>query len=293
MSSLRNPLMNGYVTMTNEEYHAKEEISKSDLDASKKSGKHFKYKKEGPKQIPTLAMKFGSAFHALALEPDLFENEFIYKPDTTSKTWLMTKEGKAWKQDQEEAGRTVLSLEDKANLEGMMQSLNNCAPAKKLLDATGKAEQSFFWTDKETGLGCKCRPDYLLVDGDTIVDVKTTVDASYRGFLKSISNFRYHVQAGWYLHGLEQATGIRPERFIFIAVEKTAPFGVGVYEADTYMVVNGYDTAREDLARIAKWKKEDHYPGYCDDIQQISLPPWMTKSKANPVSLQLPEIELF
>ena len=282
--------MKGYVTMTNEEYHAKEDISKSDLDASKKSGIHFEYKKFGQKQKPTPAMKIGSAFHALSLEPDLFENEYIYKPDFLN---ARSKEGKEWKANQEEAGKIVLTADDKKQLEGMMQSLNNCAPAKKLLDATGKAEQSFFWTDKETGLGCKCRPDYLLVDGRTIVDVKTTIDASYKGFLKSISNFRYHVQAGWYLHGLEQATGTRPDRFIFIAVEKSPPYGVGVYEADTLMVVNGYDTAREDLKRIAKWKEEDRYPGYCDDIQLISLPPWMIKDKQNPVSLQLPDIELF
>ena len=235
-------------------------------------------------------MRIGSAFHALTLEPDLFENEYIYKPDFLN---ARSKEGKEWKATQEEAGKTVLNGDDRKQLEGMAQAIADCAPAKKLLDASGKAEQSFLWTDKETGLGCKCRPDYLLVDGGTIVDVKTTVDASYRGFLKSISNFRYHVQAGWYLHGLEQATGIRPERFIFIAVEKTAPFGVGVYQADTYMVVNGYDTAREDLAKIAKWKEEDHYTGYCSDIQQISLPPWMTKDKQNAVSLQVPDIELF
>ena len=65
--------MKGYVSMTNEEYHSSADISKSDLDAARKSGLHFKLKKEGPKQQPTLAMKFGSAFHALSLEPDLFE----------------------------------------------------------------------------------------------------------------------------------------------------------------------------------------------------------------------------
>ena len=282
--------MKGYVSMTNEEYHSSEDISKSDLDAARKSGLHFLLKKTGPKQKPTPAMRIGSAFHALTLEPDLFEKEYIYKPEFIN---ARSKEGKEWKASQEEAGKTVLTTDDRKQLEGMTEAIGYCTPAKKLLDASGKAEQSFLWTDKETGLGCKCRPDYLLVDGGTIVDVKTTIDASYRGFLKSISNFRYHVQAGWYLHGLEQATGIRPERFIFIAVEKTAPFGVGVYEADTYMVVNGYDTAREDLAKIAKWKEEDRYPGYCDDIKQISLPPWMTKSKGDAVSLQLPDIELF
>ena len=193
---------------------------------------------------------------------------------------------------QEEAGKTVLNEDDKEQLEAMKKSLFDCAPAKKLLSTAGKAEQSYFWEDKETGLGCKCRPDYMFDDGSTIVDLKTTTDASYRGFLKSISNFRYHVQAGWYMNGLEQATGERPDRFIFIAVEKTAPYGVGVYEADLYMTVNGYDQSRIDLKKIAKWKEEERYPNYCTDIQQISLPSWMTGA-AKGKDAVIPDITLF
>ena len=265
--------------MNNEEYHSRPEISKSDLDAAAKSGVHFLHKKEGPKSKPTPAMRIGSAFHALILEPVVFEKEFIYKPEIL-------------KARQEEAGKTVLNEDDKEQLQAMSKALLDCAPAKKLLSAAGKAEQSYFWEDKETGLGCKCRPDYMFDDGSTIVDLKTTTDASYRGFLRSISNFRYHVQAGWYMNGLEQATGTRPERFIFIAVEKTAPYGIGVYEADLYMTVNGYDQARIDLQKIAKWKEEERYPNYCTDIQQISLPSWMTGAVKGKTPV-IPDIELF
>mgnify|MGYP001173588926 FL=1 len=275
--------------MNNEEYHSSPEISKSDLDAAAKSGVHFLHKKEGQKSKPTPAMRIGSAFHALILEPDVFENEFIYKPEILN---ARSKDGKEWKARQEEAGKTVLNEDDKEQLQAMSKALLDCAPAKKLLSAAGKAEQSYFWTDKGTGLGCKCRPDYMFDDGSTIVDLKTTTDASYRGFLRSISNFRYHVQAGWYMNGLEQATGTRPERFIFIAVEKTAPYGIGVYEADLYMTVNGYDQARIDLQKIAKWKEEERYPNYCTDIQQISLPSWMTGG-AKGKDAVIPDITLF
>ena len=275
--------------MNNEEYHSSPEISKSDLDAAAKSGVHFLHKKEGPKSKPTPAMRIGSAFHALILEPDVFENEFIYKPEILN---ARSKDGKEWKARQEEAGKTVLNEDDKEQLEAMKKALFNCAPAKKLLSAAGKPEQSYFWEDKETGLGCKCRPDYMFDDGSTIVDLKTTTDASYRGFLRSISNFRYHVQAGWYMNGLEQATYQRPDRFIFIAVEKTAPYGIGVYEADLYMTVNGYDQARIDLKKIDKWKKEERYPNYCTDIQQISLPSWMTGAAKGKTPV-IPDIELF
>tara|TARA_B100000945_G_scaffold276333_1_gene240873 strand:- start:175 stop:1014 length:840 start_codon:yes stop_codon:yes gene_type:complete len=275
--------------MNNEEYHSRPEISKSDLDAAAKSGVHFLHKKEGTKSKPTPAMRIGSAFHALILEPDVFENEFIYKPEILN---ARSKEGKEWKARQEEAGKIVLNEDDKEQLQAMSKALLDCSPAKKLLSAAGNPEQSFFWTDKETGLGCKCRPDYLLENGGTIVDLKTTTDASYRGFLRSISNFRYHVQAGWYMNGLEQSTGERPDRFIFIAVEKTAPYGIGVYEADLYMTVNGYDQARIDLKKIAKWKEEENYPNYCTDIQQISLPSWMTGAAKGKTSV-IPDIELF
>ena len=275
--------------MNNEEYHSRPEISKSDLDAAAKSGVHFLHKKEGLKSKPTPAMRIGSAFHALILEPDVFENEFIYKPEILN---ARSKEGKEWKARQEEAGKIVLNEDDKEQLQAMSKALLDCAPAKKFLSAAGKAEQSYFWEDKETGLGCKCRPDYMFDDGSTIVDLKTTTDASYRGFLRSISNFRYHVQAGWYMNGLEQATGTRPERFIFIAVEKTAPYGIGVYEADLYMTVNGYDQSRIDLKKIAKWKEEESYPNYCTDIQQSSLPSWMTGAAKGKTSV-IPDIELF
>ena len=285
--------MKGAVQLSNEEYHSKEEYSKSDLDAANKSGIHLQYKKEGPKQKPTAAMRIGSAFHALVLEPDVFDDEFIYKPEILN---ARSKDGKEWKVRQEEAGKTVLNEDDKKQLQAMTKSLLACKPAYDLLNADGIAEQSFFWKNEQTGLNCKCRPDYLFKDGSTIVDLKTTVDASYRSFLRSISNFRYHVQAGWYMNGLEQATGTRPERFIFIAVEKTAPYGIGVYEADLYMTVNGYDQARVDLKKIAKWKEEESYPNYCTEIQQISLPSWMTgavKGKPPVGYDSIPDITLF
>ena len=132
--------MKGAVQLSNEEYHSKEEYSKSDLDAANKSGIHLQYKKEGKKQKLTPAMRIGSAFHALVLEPDVFEAEFIYKPEILN---ARSKDGKEWKARQEEAGRTVLNEDDKEQLQAMTKSLLACKPANELLDADGLAEQSF------------------------------------------------------------------------------------------------------------------------------------------------------
>ena len=282
--------MKGAVQLSNEEYHSKEEYSKSDLDAANKSGIHLQYKKEGKKQKLTPAMRIGSAFHALVLEPDVFETEFIYKPEILN---ARSKDGKEWKARQEEAGRTVLNEDDKEQLQAMTKSLLACKPANELLDADGLAEQSFFWKNEQTGLNCKCRPDYLFKDGSTIVDLKTTTDASLKGFGRSVCNFRYHVQAGFYLHGIEQTTGVRPDRFIFVAIEKTAPYGVGVYEADSAMVANGFEQAMIDLQKIAEWRRTENYTGYTEEIKQISLPAWMSPKKSNTVLPSMDDIVLF
>ena len=84
----------------------------------------------------------------------------------------------------------------------------------QVLDNPGKAEQSFWWTHRETGLPCKARCDYVV--DDMVIDLKTTGEggANPDKFTRSIVNFHYHLQAAHYL----QATGAK--RFVFIAVEK-------------------------------------------------------------------------
>ena len=90
------------------------------------------------------------------------------------------------------------------------------------------------------------------------------------------ANFAYHKQAAWYLHGLEQATGKRPDQFIFVCVESTAPYACAVYAADAEMIERGHDQAMRDLAKLAVCKAADHWPSYSEQIEPISLPGWMT-----------------
>ena len=158
-----------------------------------------------------------------------------------------------------------------------------------LLALPGKAETTHMWTDAATGLQCKCRPDWLTDDGRLLVDLKTTEDAG-RGFAKSIAQWRYHVQASWYLDGIEQATGTRPEQFLFLCVEKKAPYAVAVYAADAEMIAAGAQTAARDLDVLATCKAASAWPGYSDQIEPISLPPWM---RPGGTQQQPTEIELY
>lgn len=71
--------------MTNKEYHARPEISKSDLDLLAKSPYHYKYKDEFERK-DSAALVLGSAVHKLILEPKDFFNEFSVEPDVDKRT---------------------------------------------------------------------------------------------------------------------------------------------------------------------------------------------------------------
>jgi hypothetical protein len=280
--------------MDNATYHAHSAVSKSHLDLVAKSPLHYWSRYLDANRVPqepTAAMAIGSAVHTHVLELDQWDAQYVVAPAGIDRR---TKVGKAeWDVFQTAIGtRTVISREDADLVMRIGRSVLSHPAAAYLLGLPGKAETTHMWVDEATGLQCKCRPDWLLDDGSMIVDLKTTEDASPRGFQKSIAQWRYHVQASWYLDGLQHATGKRPEQFVFIAVEKKPPYVCAVYVADQQMIEIGQDTARRDLDKLNICKAADYWPGYSDCIEQINLPPWMLP-KADGTMPTPNEIETF
>jgi exodeoxyribonuclease VIII len=281
--------------MDNESYHRHPAVSKSRLDSIARSPLHYWAKHLDPNRWPaeaTPAMVIGSAVHTSVLEPDQWDANYAVTPAGINRR---TNAGKAeWDVFTTAAGsRTVISREDADLVSKISEGVFAHPAAGGLLGLPGKAETSLFWKDAETGLECKCRPDFLLDDGSTIVDLKTTESASPADFMQSIVKFRYHVQAAWYLHGVEQATGKRPEQFVFVCIEKRPPFACAVYVAAPEMVQIGWDTARANLNRLAECMAADAWPGYSDQVELINLPPWMRPKADGTTMGQPPEIEMY
>ena len=277
------------IEMTNAEYHAHKAISKSKLDAARKSGRHLYDMLYGPPRDSTAAFDIGTVVHASALPGENPDEIAVRMPEGVKKT---TKEGIAFKKEHQ--GKIILNSSDAYAVDQMMLSLREHPFTAGLVNGElkGKSERSFFCTDKETGLELKARPDFILDDCSLILDLKTTIDASPNGFQRSVANYRYFVQASHYLDVIEGATGTRPQAFLFIAVEKTRPFSTAVYMADQAMVDLGKQQAREDLNNIAQWIADDKFPGYSERVEELSLPKWMLpKEDGSPADHQ--PIELY
>lgn len=257
--------------MNNAEYHADPAISASHLHAISKSPAHYYARYLAPKRPPsiqTAAMQFGSLVHTAVLEPDELSKRYGVCPPRN------TKVGKEAAAQMKADGIEAITQTDWDTAAAISEAVYDHPVASDLL-SKGAPEQSFWWDDKQTGLRCKCRPDWLRPDG-IVVDLKTTQDASPKGFAKSVANFRYHVQAAHYLNGLEA------EKFIFIAVEKFYPFAVAVYELDASALIEGDSLAFRDLRRIATCRKLDEWPSYSQEITTLSLPMWAYNDDITP-----------
>lgn len=267
-----------YSGITNDAYHSGEGISKSGLDLIGRSPLHYWAKYLDPQrepQEPTPAMLLGTAIHSAVLEPHSFANDYVVFPKIDRRT----KEGKAYYDEliAQAAGRTIISADDYATCVSIQDNVRR-HPAAQVLLNDGEPELSVYWRDEQTGVLCKCRPDWMNYKANTIIDVKSTDDASPAGFQKSIVKWGYHVQAAWYLDGVKAATGHAPKAFIFAAFEKTRPFATAFYYADEDMIELGRQLYRERLDVFAACLKNNSWPGYPQQLSPISLPGWVMKA---------------
>lgn len=256
--------------MTNEAYHAdRTHISKSMLDALKKSPAHLKAQMTHPKE-QTLAMEIGSMTHEFILQPDQFVRHFAIAPKFDRRTKQGKQDAEQW--ELENSGKKAITSDYQDMLNGMRDSLLAHREAYKLLSAQGDCEMSIFTT--HLGVKCKIRPDKKT--GNTIVDLKTCEDASAIGFSKSIANFRYHVQCAFYLD-VAKSSGLSVDNFIFIAVEKEYPYAVATYQLDLDSIEAGRTEYTRQLDLYKNCLELDSWPAYGQTLETISLPNWIKK----------------
>lgn len=260
--------------LSNEAYHSGPGISKSGLDAVAKSPAHYfaRYLDENrPEREPTAAMIAGTLAHCAVLEPEEFVIRYAVGPDISK----ATKEWKAFEASLAD-GRQAIKPDQLKQAFAQSTSVRSIPDIADLL-SKGFAEVSAYWHDEETGILCKCRPDWVhpCDDGSVIiVDLKTTTDASPREFSRSIAKWRYHVQAAWYSDGYAKASGLTVRGFVFAAVETDFPHLPAAYMLDDESIDQGRSDYRRNLETYAECLACGIWPGYEKEIQLTRIPNW-------------------
>ena len=290
------PKLGIFSDVPNEEYHFGKGISKSGLDLINRSPAHYITNKKHPRP-PTDALDIGRAFHCLVLEPHVFDEEFVCEPSdaprrpTSAQLDAKKKSDKAlisinywdaW--EKENINKTVITNKpgknafwkpgDWATIHNMRDAILAHPTASILLNPDdGEAELTCYWIDPMTYKLCKCRPDFYNQAHNVIVDLKSTIDASYTEFAKSVGKYRYNVQDSFYTDGAKSA-GMKVDAFVFVAVEKEPPYGVGIYILDKEDKRIGRTMYENDLDAYKQCHDNDEWPCYSTDIRNLETPPW-------------------
>lgn len=265
-----------------EEYYAPELglVSKSALGPLSKSPAHYRAWLESPSE-PTEALLFGRALHMAVLEPERFRETYVVEPHfgdlravagrTTTEQGRANKARKVeWLAEHEGVERVTADWWE--SIVGISASIAQHPIASRIL-RDGQPELGARWTDEETGLECRCRPDYYVAPREMAADLKSTLDASPRGFAKACAKYNYHWQDALYRAGIA-ASGSPIKHFVFIAVEKVAPYAVGVYSLSPDDIEKGHDAVRRHMDTMAECMRTGEWPAYAPGIQTIELPPW-------------------
>jgi CRISPR/Cas system-associated exonuclease Cas4 (RecB family) len=257
-----------YTDLPMSEYHKSSTgISKSSL-TKLMNGSPKKYRFWRDKPSPTsAALAFGTLAHQLILEPEDF-----YKENQV--TELLRSGTKAWKAEEEESGKNLVKEKEWNELHQIRRSIENHSLGKRLIDGEGEVESTSIWEDEKTGLILKCRPDKIARKLGIVVDIKTSRDIRPQSFIRDASKLHYHLSSAMTLEGL-RANAQDFNEYVFLVIEKEAPFEVAIYMNDEEAIKRGLAEMRATLELLRRHETSDYWPGIADDtILDLPLPKW-------------------
>ncbi len=138
--------------------------------------------------------------------------------------------------------------------------------------ATGRPEQSLYWTDPDTDVACRARLDWLRPNA--LVDVKTTF---YGGtdddaLAKTAASMNWPMQAAHYSDGYEHITGERLP-FLFLVIEREPPYLTRVVQLSDDDMWAGREKVRTALERYADYTTNG-WPDPAAEITTLHMPRW-------------------
>lgn len=270
-----------YTDITIEDYHANAtHISSTQIKIAKRSLKEYYWVKEGKiKQEDKTCFSFGNAFELALLDKSGFAEKVAIKEDSK---WIAEALAiKAYDKPRssghyqkrlaefEEAnkGKYIINDTGKESWETIQAMLESCYADKVIQGLIRNTEYqlSLFWTDDQTGVQLKTRPDICKRQKQVLINVKTTEDGSPKGFSKDLANFDYPLQACMEISGC-LATGAmeKVDAYYWLVVEKVAPYNATVYQFDESDIKASMVELDFIIEKIRKAREEKMFPGYSD-----------------------------
>ena len=255
------------VYMKYSEYSTAPGCNFSTLKNMARSPMHYRHALQCPKE-DNAALILGRATHTAVLEPKRFQLEFA--------VWSDSRRTNAYKEFAEECeaqGRSVLKDVEYEAVMAIRDSVRATPPVAELLEK-GRPEISLFWLNRQTGIQCKGRLDWI-AGRRAILDLKTTLSIDEGWFAKQAWKMRYFHQAAMYREGYAESSSkgsILP--FGIIAVERKPPHACRLF----WLSEDSLEMAHEEyiswLEQVRDCTETGVWPGPEPVETELKAPGW-------------------
>ncbi len=269
-------------------------ISPSDLKKGKTPAEFYYFKfvenEEQKEARETKATKLGTLAHML-IEKQKIEDKFwiFTKPyPDRNMNFGLNKEALA-KQEIENAGKKMVEEKDYNNLSEMTKNLTNIISENLIYHPDAIIEHSFYAkiifdrdgvfqkvedladfaeieADKKNPdyiiMHICTKPDFLLPDIGLDMDFKTCKSAFPAKFAKDAYDMGYTVQAAMGLDITSAVLKTDIDTFLFLALEKEAPYLGSLLNAEEDFIEYGRAVYRKRLLKVYHYAKQGFFPGY-------------------------------
>ena len=257
--------------ISNSEYHGSDLLSRSTASSLlATSPQKVRWERDNPLTYKGVPLVMGGCFHSMVLEPECLDEEYAVKPTEIDGKSPLTKHYKEeFAAMQAERPHVQWVKDDNwETCEGMANAImSNSVFTHYASDIDAVAEASGFFN--YNGAKCKVRPDLYTSDG-TIIDLKSTQDASEAGFRSAIRKFKYDFQACWYLEAM-RALGLPARQFIFLAVEKAGSFETASYTLTASEIDRQKPRMQKACEIWATCMESGVWPGYPEEVVTLDL----------------------
>ena len=246
-----------------EEYHADtDRPSKSMLSdildrASKYYKKYVAPIEERETRKPAKHFRDGDLVHCKVHEPDEF-NQRYQVVDVKSRN--TKKFGEAVLS----TNKICITTPEYDNASYMADALWSNKYARSYLELAGKAERTFYYTDPETGIDLKARPDFITDDSRFVLDTKTAKSISPRLLTQDCDSYKYWLSPELINNAVESVRGIRPSAYVFLFVENTGEKkpDTAVYYGSEDFLEMGEFKLKEALQTLKYCRETDYWPAF-------------------------------
>ena len=261
--------------MPDTEYREHPAVAHSDLKNLKRSPAYARECRTNPKPS-SKAMDLGTALHMALLEPRRWMDEVEIDPEHPDggypAGWRNTTDYKIRSSTLREAGKLLVPSDLYHATGRVVENVEKHTVGSMVLDAMQGTEWSCFAYDESNGIHRKCRPDILVPDAQTVVDLKTTkVAHTASTFARHAHSLGYYTAAPYYLDTLA-LSGHDFEHYLFLVVSVEPPFEVNAYALDHDSMEQGRKDYRELLAQWADCQRRGNWPGGQDGVQEVRIP---------------------